>query len=99
MDISKDKNPVKWFEYEPGERYKLKWFSGYDLKGLKDEAYLNENLINWEGVESDGKPIECNEENKRLFASSYSGQQRLIWMVKKSITTDEWIDLENAKKK
>ncbi len=99
MDISKDKNPVKWFEFEPGEKYQIRWLSSYDLEGLSDDAFLKNNLVDWKGVNNSDGPIECNQKNKKAFAASFNGQQRLLWMVKKSIDMQGWLDLDAIKKK
>lgn len=49
MDISKKNNPVKWFQYNDDERYKLKWLSPYAITEIKDETFIRENLLDWEG--------------------------------------------------
>jgi len=99
MDIRKERNPEKWFEYEPGERYKLKWFAANSFDKLNDKDFLSDNLLDWEGVLNDGKPVECNLENKELFASTPAGKQRLVWMVEKAVAWDCWVDIDKIKKK
>lgn len=98
MDISKKNNPVKWFQYNDDERYKLKWLSPYAITEIKDETFIRENLLDWEGVNADGEKAECSESNKKKFIQSFEGNERLVWMVGKAMDSKNFTDLDDAKK-
>ncbi len=99
MDISKKNNPVKWFQYNDDERYKLKWLSPYAITEIKDETFIRENLLDWEGVNADGEKAECSESNKKKLIHSFEGNERLVWMVGKAMDSKNFTDLDDAKKK
>lgn len=37
------------------------------MKGITTSCLCEAILIDWEGVENDGKPLKCNDENKKLL--------------------------------
>jgi len=100
MKISKDNNPEQWFDYNDDEKYQIKWLSSFAVKGLTDLSFLDDHLIDWEGVLNDNdEPIECNIKNKKAYASNFHTQKRILWMFRMALNTSGFTDIDSIKKK
>jgi hypothetical protein len=71
----------QWFDYpaQKGIKFLIRPLSIYDFDQIPTENYLEKMsprtfanmvsnvLLNWEGIEANGKPAECNTENKLML--------------------------------
>ena len=57
---------------------------------------LFDNVLDWKGVNGNGKPLECNSENKDILfnQSEYWSVERLNFVISKIINPDEFFNLK-----
>lgn len=103
MELFKETRDQAWFAF-PGtdESYKLGWIAPEDAQAInKDKDVFMDILLDWKGVDGNGKPVECNEKNKLAFFKTSDGRLRYEWMIQiamnpRSFETNEDI-LKNLK--
>jgi hypothetical protein len=96
----------KWFDYpaEKGIKFLIRPLSIYDFDQLPTENYLDKItpknfakivsnvLLDWEGVEAEGKPAKCNEENKLALIDQALEVANFILNKASELKTDQLKD-------
>ena len=90
LQLNKQAFEGEWFDFNDELKLFIKPVGYFDIEipsALQGDAdrqkaaeisMLTKALVDWKGVEDDGKPVECNDEAKRIALNHYPSIRNFV---------------------